>query len=251
MNAALNPTMFASPASSLFRHPTAQPFPSTKFSERYLGQHTDSNASANIPEEFNCAIWMRNLPPDVTYQELLGSIQGGGRIWCSYINHPDFEKHHTAAAKVVFYCAESARAFLQFVWTRTPEIRHYPIRADLNRIRSAPHSLSEGTSRVLIVTGEDWFADKDYLIEWFGQQCQFQFDRAVLHIKLNGRAVIEFRFGSYRSQAEACYKALTINRPRGFRKVEFGDDPCEVGETYLSKAIALQRIQGIGVTDAY
>ena len=250
MNAALNPTMFASPGSSLFRHPTAQPFPSTKFSERYLGQHTDSNASANIPEHFNCAIWMRNLPPDVTYQELLGSIHGVGRIWCSYINHPDFEKHHTAAAKVVFYCAESARAFLQFVWTRTPEIRHYPIRADLNRIRSSPHSLAEGTSRVLIVTGEDWFANEDYLIEWFGQQCQFQFDRTVLHVKLNGRAVIEFRFGSYRSQAEACYKALTINCPRGFHKVDFGDDPCEVGETYMSKAIALQMIQGIGIAEA-
>lgn len=247
MNAALKENMCSTRAPALYLNPTMQPLPRTNFSERYLGQHTESNASANISEDYNCAIWVRNLPPNVSYRELLGSIKGAGRVWCSYINMPDYVKHHTAAAKVVFYRPESARAFLQFVSTQHPEIRGFLVRADLNRIKSAPHSHIEETSRVLIITGEDWFAEEIYLKEWFGQQCQFQTDQVVTHIKAHGRAVIEFRFGSYRSQAEAGFKALTINRPRGFQKVEFGDDPCEVGETLSARAIALQRFQGIGL----
>lgn len=244
MNAAVKQSGYTpqSPA-----HYFTQHSPSIKFSERYLGQHTESNASANIPEDYNCAVWIRNLPPDVTYTELLGSIQQIGRVWCSYINVPDYVKHHTAAAKVVFYRPESARALLEFVFKQNPNIRGHFFKADLNRIKSAPHSLSDGTSRVLIVTGEDWFANETYLREWFAQQCQFQLDQTVTHIKVHGRAVIEFRFGSYRSQAEAGFKALTINRPKGFEKVEFGDDPCEVGQTLTSRSIALQRFQGIGI----
>ena len=39
-------------------------------------------------------------------------------------------------------------------------------------------------------------------------------------------ATVEYRFGSYRCQAEAAKIALGRERPPEVRRVEFGEDPC-------------------------
>ncbi|KJZ73321.1 hypothetical protein HIM_07325 [Hirsutella minnesotensis 3608] len=219
-----------------------------KFSTRYHGMHTDSNASADhLAPSQNCALWLTNLPADIDYSELLGAIRNVGRIWCTYINLPDNIKHHTAAAKVVFFTPEGAQKLLSESWTKTIVIRGHRVRASHNRIKYDKNAVVGKASRVLLITGTDSFVNPENLREWFKERFVFQEDRIIVLIKAGGRAVCEFRFGSYRCQAQMGKMALEKDRPEGLEKVEFGEDPCEVGENMASYGTAAERIQGKGL----
>lgn len=221
---------------------------SNKFSSRYHGMHTESNASADyLAPTQNCALWLTNLPADVEYSELLGAISHVGRIWCTYINLPDNIKHHTAAAKVVFFTPEAAQTLLTDSWIKAIVIRGHRIRASHNRIKYGRNAITGKMSRVLIITGKQEFVNPENLRNWFKERFVFQEDVAIELIKAAGRAVCEFRFGSYRCQAQMGKMALEKDRPEGFEKVEFADDPCEVGENLASYGIAAERIQGKGL----
>ena len=237
------------------RPPTTQVL---TFSDKYYGMHTEVNASADhLPDEQNCALWLRNLPPDITYHELLSSIRNIGRIWCTYINTPDFVTHSTAAAKVVFFAPESASLFLQHISSASdddagtpcpPCIRGFRIKADHNRIKYARHACTpKGPSRVLIVTGQDWFVNEASLTAWFADKFIFQVDEVIELVKAGGRAVVEFRFGSYRCQSQMGKMALDRIKPPGLEKVEYGDDPCEKGDSLVSYRVAAERIKGVGL----
>lgn len=216
----------------------------TKFSERYFGMHTEGNASAeHIADHENCALWLRNLPPNVTYKELLDSIRGVGRIWCTFINTPDFVTHSTAAAKVVFFSPDSAQRYLSYIETMLPTIRGFRIKADHNRIKYAQKPVVGSASRVLIITGESWFVNPASLVTFFQDKFVFQVDEIIELVQTGGRAVVEFRFGSYRCQAQMGKMALDRINPGGFERADFGDDPCEKGDTWSSYRIATQRIQ--------
>ena len=222
------------------------PNSSAKFSNRYFGMHTQGNASAeHLSNDQNCALWLRNLPPNVTYHQLLSSIRGIGRIWCTFINTPDYVTHNTAAAKVVFFTPAAAGKFLRHVETTAPSVRGFPIKADHNRIKYGENSLASGVSRVLIITGEAWFVNEASLTAWFAEMFVFQVDEVIEIVSSAGRAVVEFRFGSYRCQAQMGKMSLERNMPKGFQWAEFGNDPCEMGETLDSYRTATQRIQGI------
>lgn len=87
-------------------------------------------------------------------------------------------------------------------------------------------------------------------MEWFGARFKFEVDEVVPLITTTaagGRSVVEFRFGSYRCQGQMGKIALEKDRPEWLEHVEFGDDPCEVGDGFTSYAIAAQRIQGMGM----
>ncbi|PHH69266.1 hypothetical protein CDD82_7871 [Ophiocordyceps australis] len=220
----------------------------TRFSIRYHGMHTESNASADhLAPEQNCALWLTNLPADVSYSELLGSIRHIGRVWCSYINLPDGVKHHTAAAKVVFFAPCAAQKLLTQAWTSSIVIRGHRVRVSHNRIKSDRNDVAGPASRVLIITGSAEFVDAHNLRLWFSQRFIFQEDDARMLISAPHRAVCEFRFGSYRCQSQMGKMALEKDRPEGFEKVEFGQDPCEVGDSLVSYGIAADRIQGKGL----
>lgn len=219
-----------------------------KFSDRYFGMHTEGNASADhLASAENCALWLRNLPPDISYRELLSSIRGVGRIWCTFINTPDFVSHSTSAAKVVFFAPESAHVFLRHVETAAPCIRGFRIKADHNRIKYARRTCLRNVSRVLIITGEAWFVNEANLKAWFADKFVFQVDEVIELVKAGGRAVVEFRFGSYRCQAQMGKMSLERMRPSGFEKAEFGSDPCEKGDSLVSYRIVTERIQGSGI----
>ncbi|KAL2203749.1 hypothetical protein CC79DRAFT_1070854 [Sarocladium strictum] len=222
------------------------------FSSRYCGKHVDSNASADhlLPDQ-NCALWLTNLPPIVTYTQLLGSIRHFGRIWCTYINEPNNREHVTAAAKVVFFSAQAAAAFLHAAWPsdmRGPMmIQGYPIKVAYNRIKYPEKPCGQGESRVLIVTGHPMFVNEEALSAFFRQRFIYQVDRVQTLIQTTSRAVVEFSFGSYRCQSQMGLMALEKDRPIGFEKVEYGEDPCEVGDTFSSYSVAMDRIRGIGL----
>lgn len=222
------------------------------FSSRYCGKHVDSNASADhlLPDQ-NCALWLTNLPPTVTYTQLLGSIRHFGRIWCTYINEPNNREHVTAAAKVVFFSAQAAAAFLHAAWPSdlrgSMMIQGFPIKVAYNRIKYPEKPCGQGESRVLIVTGHPMFVNEEALSAFFRQRFIYQVDRFQTLIQTTSRAVVEFSFGSYRCQSQMGLMALEKDRPLGFEKVEYGDDPCEVGDTFSSYSVAMDRIRGIGL----
>lgn len=210
--------------------------------------HNDSNASAEyLPDNQNCALWLTNLPPKVTTNELLQSIRNIGRIWCTFINQPDNVMHLTAAAKVVFFSPEAAQSLLYLSCTEGLTVRGYRVKVSHNRIKYPAHLCVGKTSRVLIITGQSFFVNEESLAQYFGERFVFQIDQVNELIRVNGRAVVEYRFGSYRCQAQMGKMSLEKDRPPGFEKVEFGDDPCEVGDRLTSYGIAGDRIQGIGL----
>ncbi|TFB05260.1 hypothetical protein CCMA1212_003245 [Trichoderma ghanense] len=222
---------------------------SSRFSSRYRGMHADANASAeHLDPEENCALWLTNLPPAVTVHELLGAIRNVGRVWCTYINYPDFAVHQTAAAKVVFFTPEAAQQLLAISWTRGLFVSDYRVKVSHNRIKYGSHAVQGAkVSRCLIITGNADFVNPEELFKYFKGLFIFQLDEIIPLIRAGNRAVVEFRFGSYRCQAQMGKMSLEKNRQDGVEKVEFGDDPCEVGDTMSSYGIAAERIQGRGL----
>ncbi|RFU74052.1 hypothetical protein TARUN_8201 [Trichoderma arundinaceum] len=221
---------------------------SSKFSTRYHGMHSETNASAeHLAPEQNCALWLTNLPPGVSTHELLTAIRNVGRVWCSYVNYPDYVTHQTAAAKVVFFTPEAAQQLLSVSWTRGLFIQGYRVKVSHNRIKYGSHAITGKMSRILIITGHVDFVNDVSLTKFFKDRFIFQVDEVVELIRAGGRAVVEFKFGSYRCQAQMGKMSLEKDRPVGFEKVEFGDDPCEVGDTMTSYGIAAERIQGRGL----
>ncbi|KAK7966446.1 uncharacterized protein PG986_000723 [Apiospora aurea] len=69
-------------------------------STKYRGNRlAPSNLSAAIPEDQNCALFIRNLPPWLTYAQLFAAFRGVGRFASVHINQAN-QEHATSAAKV-------------------------------------------------------------------------------------------------------------------------------------------------------
>ncbi|KAF4960643.1 hypothetical protein FGADI_812 [Fusarium gaditjirri] len=223
------------------------------FSDNYKGEHNTRNASAmSLTPEQNCALWLTNLPPDVTHHELLGQIRNVGRIWCSVINEPDWQRHETAAAKVVFFTPGPAQLLLSKSLTQGLSVRNFPVRVTHNRVKYGEQAIMGPASRVLIITGKSTFVNPGCLTEFFKERFVFEVDEITELIvqgdaSKGGRSVVEYRFGSFRCQAQMGKMALEKDRPQGFEKVEFGEDPCEVGDTLSAYGVAAERIQGKGM----
>ncbi|KAG4278583.1 hypothetical protein FPRO04_06638 [Fusarium proliferatum] len=223
------------------------------FSDNYKGEHNTRNASAlSLTPEQNCALWLTNLPPDVTHHELLGQIRNVGRIWCSVINEPDWERHETAAAKVVFFTPGPAQLLLSKSLTQGISVRGFPVRVTHNRVKYGEQGILGPASRVLIITGKSTFVNPSSLTEFFEERFVFEVDEITELIvqgdaSKGGRSVVEYRLGSFRCQAQMGKMALEKDRPHGFEKVEFGEDPCEVGDTLSAYGVAAERIQGKGM----
>lgn len=202
----------------------------------------------HLPPEQNCALWLTNLPPDIRERELLASVRNVGRIYATFINYPDGHAHATSAAKLVFFTPEAAQKLLVYCTLVKPMvIRGHRVKIALNRIKYAKNSMENGESRVLIITGHREFVNEASLTAFFQARFQFQIDEAVTLITHKERAVVEYKFGSYRCQAQMGMKALLLDKPAGLEMVEYGADPCEVGSEVTSFTVAGERIQGRGL----
>ncbi|EJT75756.1 hypothetical protein GGTG_05686 [Gaeumannomyces tritici R3-111a-1] len=86
-------------------------------------------------------------------------------------------------------------------------------------------------SRVLLIYGPARFVNFDSLTAYFRSKLEFQIDE-VLTLAMSGQGpddgvLLEYRFGSFRCQAEAAKMALTREHQDTVR-VWFGVDPCDV-----------------------
>lgn len=234
-------------------------------SPNYRGDHTlAANRPAAIPQEQNCSVWLSGLPPDITTHELLAAIRGAGRVYASHITPPG-GRYTTAAAKVVFFEAAAAQAFLRRCAdagglpvvvvrprppaTASPDQQHpnphphpHPAPADAaprtccwrarvepDRNRVAQPRAPGDHSRVLLIRGPPGLVNVPFLAAYFAQRFAYQVDEVIALVEGRCINVLEWRFGSYRCQAKWAWQAIGCDEL--FRReqvtVKFDRDPCE------------------------
>ncbi|KAK3985136.1 hypothetical protein QBC44DRAFT_345546 [Cladorrhinum sp. PSN332] len=189
------------------------------FSPNYKGNpDLERNRSAQIPEGENCSLFLVGLPPNLTTTSLLAGIRGMGRVYATHINPPEPDKgHDLSAAKLVFFERADAERFYNLA-NATPggfTLPGYPYhraRVTWNRIRSSEADITGKKSRVLLISGPPEIVNEDYLCAYFDNKLIYQLDQIIncgTFMNNDGpRALIEFRFGSYRCQSEAARMAL-------------------------------------------
>lgn len=214
------------------------------FSPNYRGNpDLERNRSAPIPPDQNCSLFITGLAPTLTTTQLLATIRDVGRVYATHINFPEPDRgHFTCAAKVVFFERSAAERFYEryagtgFRVAGTADL--HVGRVVWNRIRSAEQDVGGRKSRVLLISGPPGIVSEKALKVYFNTKIQYQVDevRTLRRYAANGlggagdkgeeRALVEFRFGSYRCQSEAARMALS----REFK--EFGVF-CDFGEHFL------------------
>jgi hypothetical protein len=210
------------------------------FSPTYAGDRTNPrNRSANIPNTLNTAVWITNLPIRTTHTQLLARIRNTGRIYACVINPPDAEMgHRNAAAKIVFFELHAAQKFYVDAQSIAGfEVGGRRTRVAWNRIKTAEQENSGVNSRVLIITGRTEFVNAKSLTEYFETKFKFEIDKIATIFNDGGLAVVEYRFGSYRCQAEIGRMALLREKRDEVFRVQFGADPCASAPTLKLKGL--------------
>ncbi|OTA94595.1 hypothetical protein M434DRAFT_29743 [Hypoxylon sp. CO27-5] len=191
-------------------------------SRNYLGNiYLAANYSAPILNSRNTSLWIINLPPRLTYPQLLQSIRRCGKIKSTCINFAN-QYHATSAAKVVFFTHDAAVRFMNqadrlVIGGYRPVIRW-------NRIRTAESNENLG-SRVLLITGPRQLVSLENLQIFFLLRFKFDLDHYVPVWMNEHLACIELHFGSWRAQAHAAYIAIRRDLYPLLR-VSYACDPC-------------------------
>ncbi|KAI2632230.1 hypothetical protein GGR54DRAFT_634993 [Hypoxylon sp. NC1633] len=189
-----------------------------------------SNVGANVPEEKNTSLWVTGLPAKTTLQSVLAAITKTGNVRSAVLNGPD-ESHTTAAAAISFFTRQAAQTLFQ-KWQRG-EFTVNGVRPIVmwNRNRVAEEERHSYRSRVLLIAGDPAIVNRDYLDWFFSSKFVYQIDQIINHGIVSGSegpiARLEYRFGSFRSQAESARMALSMELA-GFLLTSYGEDPCAV-----------------------
>ncbi|KAI1207592.1 uncharacterized protein F4807DRAFT_462401 [Annulohypoxylon truncatum] len=222
----------------------------TGISANYGGNiFLESNQSANIPEESSTSLWLTNLPPDCTHQLLLGTIRGCGKIYAAVINPPVYAKddyvrgggasgaqHSTAASKLVFFDRAGLDKLMAKSQAGEFSVGGYVPRLRMNRIKSAPRPAGP-QCRVLHIEGPSSVVNERYLGQFFQSKFKYELEGVLTLGQHGARTRQEWRFGSYRCQAESARQAINREKLRynmsdedrrvwSQVSVHFGVDPC-------------------------
>ncbi|KAK3331180.1 hypothetical protein B0H66DRAFT_613306 [Apodospora peruviana] len=215
------------------------PGPASGLSPNYNGDPRNMrNHSANIPDEENCAFWITDLPSGVTPKDILGSIKQVGRVFALHINepnrssNPNNRRHLLPAAKLVFFKKLAATIFYErhVKFQRPLYVKHQPAKVVRNRIRVPDQKgLPSNHSRVLFITGPPEFVNIPYLTAFFKDKFTYMIDDIIWHGQHPKINMLEWRFSSYRCQANMAYKALTQDPVLGEKlRVVYDEDPCDL-----------------------
>ncbi|KAK4448056.1 hypothetical protein QBC34DRAFT_301633 [Podospora aff. communis PSN243] len=191
------------------------------------------NHSAQIPEDENCSIFITGLPGDCTVHTVLRALHGTGvgRVYFCHINRPQDDSNRpgrtTAAAKLVFFEAASASGFLQRHANEGFAVDGYHIQAVYNRNRVAEAPERKNVTRVLIISGPKEVVHEEVLEKLFRGHFEYQMDGPVITWgETETDRCLEWRFGSYRAQAQAACLFMRQNGIFSRVKVIYGQDPC-------------------------
>jgi len=193
----------------------------------YLGDLSlENNRSADIPEHENCALWIWGLPGRVTYDVLLGSIRGVGKVYATVINPPN-DSIRTSAAKIIFFNRNQAEKLFNMIKDRQFVVLGKVVHKVVwNKIRTGPYPHSSH-SRVIRITGPRELMDFEYFENFFVHRFQYDLDvRGVMECNRPGLVSHVWHFGSLRCQAASAKTAIE-RELKGIYEVEWADDPCE------------------------
>ncbi|KAI1825055.1 hypothetical protein F4861DRAFT_503795 [Xylaria intraflava] len=208
----------------------------TPISRHYLGDPSlKANQSANIPDEFNTSVWITNLPPHTDHKMLLDSIRNCGKVYAAVINRPD-HNHTTAASKVVFFDVAGVDNLLHQARMGGFAVGGYMPHVCRNRIKTEAKAPGP-QSRVLHIEGPTIIVNKDYLTALFHSDgITWQTEEILLLYSSEHLTRLEWRFGSYRCQAESARHVIERVKKRApvtqedllwkSVTVHFGIDPC-------------------------
>ncbi|KAI0381404.1 hypothetical protein F5Y04DRAFT_288982 [Hypomontagnella monticulosa] len=215
-------------------------------SNNYAGNvYLPSNQSANIPERHSTSLWLTNLPPDCTHWRLLGAIRNCGKIYAAVINppelpsprHPFHRPHTTSAAKLVFFDREG----VDRLWAKSQagqfSVDGYVPLLRMNRIRSKPQDPTK-RCRVLHISGPSEIVNETSLNSFFLGKFTYELEAVTTLSVCCGITRQEWRFGSFRCQAESALLAITREKHNPWLTnkdhaawnqvhVHYGVDPCD------------------------
>lgn len=208
-----------------------------RFSPHYQGDiFLQANQSEDISDDKNCSLFIVNLPPDLVTHELLAAMHKLGplgRVFAIHVNGPEPQRNHPGcAAKVVFFKRAVAHAFFKLCSETDGGlvVKGHSARVMWNRIKTSekPHLANSDASRVLLIAGPPSEVNPLALTNFFREKLEFQVDRIITHNRGTPGvqdATIEYRFGSFRCQAQAAKMALS--REKSHIRCFFANDPLE------------------------
>ncbi|KAI1634739.1 hypothetical protein F4809DRAFT_665117 [Biscogniauxia mediterranea] len=131
------------------------------------------------------------------------------------------QPHITSACKLVFFDVAGARALLRQAREGRFAVGGYVPRVRHNRIRSAARPPGP-QSRVLHVEGPDRVVNEPFLAAFFAARFSYELEDVVVVARSGGgngggavgRARLEWRFGSYRCQAESARAWIAREKER-------------------------------------
>lgn len=227
------------------------------YSPRYQGNiYLEANRCADIPDELNTSLFLIHLPATTTTHDVLAAMHAfgpTGRVFALHINAPEPGRGNPGcAAKVVFFTRAAAHVFFD----RCQRVGFYVggrrAHVTWNRIKTAerPDLVASDASRVLLIAGPRDFVNPRTLTAFFRTKLEFQIDEVLVfhdHDQKKGRwggllpsppqqqvglglglggsddAIVEYRFGSFRCQAQAAQMAISRMLPHV--RCFFGEDP--------------------------
>ncbi|KAK4466858.1 hypothetical protein QBC42DRAFT_293007 [Cladorrhinum samala] len=188
-----------------------------------------------MPDPGNCSFWITNLPPELTYRQLLEPVRNVGRVYATIVNPPDRSKgHKTAAATIAFFELSAAFEF----WERChsgPGLRYGRFRARVsgNRQGAPDRSGSKWAhcSRILKFTGPPALVEIGALDRLIRAATTIKYDvechRTIGANSTGGTAETTLQLGSWRSQAESIFNAFWYGQlSQSGISVSYAPDPC-------------------------
>lgn len=198
---------------------------STRTSTGYRGNTAASSYRDNsIEPEHNSAVWIQNMPPNVTLGEVFGTIRTGA-VHCLVLNPPT-GKHHTCAAKLAFQSRIAAVEFIeQAKSTRGIVIGGRRLIVQSNRVRYPENQRGSRVVNIYCYRGQGSIL---FFEQYFQRHFRYELEVArQLNSSIPGVMILEFSFSSVRCQAAWAVDA--INREPLFEGIfvaAYGRDPC-------------------------
>ncbi|KAI1780827.1 hypothetical protein F4818DRAFT_436023 [Hypoxylon cercidicola] len=187
-----------------------------------------TNRGDHVPEQLNTSIWITGLPKDITMSQLLDFIAAykPGRVRSIVINEPT-ATNPTSAATISFFRRAAAETLFHIIQEEKMIIGGMIPRVRWNRNRVMEDMTN--ASRVLLIGGEPQVVNAEALDRLFHKKFVWQTDVVIDHGITDSEtgpiARVEYRFGSFRSQAQFAKKCLK-KELEGFAYAEYGADPC-------------------------
>ncbi|KXH33264.1 hypothetical protein CSIM01_03178 [Colletotrichum simmondsii] len=189
------------------------------------------NQSAPVKDNENTALFITGLPADCNHTMLLKAVAGCapvGKVYATVINAPKLiEGQLFTAAKLVFFNRTGAENCFKAIKQKRLIVGGRRPRVVWNRIKSAAQP-NTSRSRVILIRGPSELVRRDVLDRWFSKKFSYETeDVLVRRVPQAGVTVLEWRFGSFRAQAEAATMYMSENDLEGTKlEWRWEVDPC-------------------------